>query len=140
MGDEEPADQEPAAEEVQPPERLKGRPSLSHMRRELTDEELNSSGVAKILSDDVERLEREVATLRDYERRFHERDREAAVLEERLKKSSAIEVTSSAALTTGALLVGLAPTGWVHQPAGWSLLLGGVVALFTGIVSKVLSR
>lgn len=140
MSVEDTADQEPRADEEQAPDRAKGRPSLSRMRRELTDEELGSSGVAKILNDDVERLEREVERLRDYERRYHERDRDAAVLRERAKKSTGIEIASGGSLTTGALLAGLSPTGWSIQPLGWSLLLGGIVVLVIGIAAKVASR
>ena len=134
------ADEEPKEPATRAVDQIKGRRSLSRMRPELTDEELASSGVAKILNDDVERLERDVANFRNFEKLFHEKDLEVAVLKEKQRKSTAVEVTSSSALAIGALLAGMAPTGWDNQPAGAALLFGGIVVLIMGIVSKVVAR
>lgn len=130
-------DQEPAPgsqEEQQAP--VKGRRSFLSIKRELTDDELKSPAVQKLLIDDLERLEGERGELVDYRERFYQADKRAAVLEERLKRSLSFEIISSACLVIGALLMGAVSSFWDKQPAGWICVLAGSALIIAGIWAK----
>jgi len=58
----------------------KGRRAFSKLRRELTDEELSSPAVQRLLIDDIERLEKENGKLSDYQDSYYTADKKAAVL------------------------------------------------------------
>ena len=86
-------DQEPEVKpEVTPTAVVKGRQSFSRVRRELSDEELASPAVQRLLIDEIERLERDCSEFRDYRDRYHTADTKAQILEVRLKKSLAGEI------------------------------------------------
>ena len=70
----------------------KGRRAFSKLRRELTDEELSSPAVQRMLIDDIERLEKENGRLSDYQDSYYAADKNSAVLNEKLKTSVAQEV------------------------------------------------
>ena len=66
MAEPERPDQEPAGGGVRPViSAEKGRRSFAKLRRELSDDELSSPAVQRLLIDDIERLEREVAELKE---------------------------------------------------------------------------
>ena len=79
----------------------KSRQSLSKLRRELSEEELASPAVQRLLIEDLERLERQNAELQDYRVNFHERDKRVGVLEEKIKKSLAGEIVFGVMITVG---------------------------------------
>jgi hypothetical protein len=80
----------------------KGRRAFTNVRRELSDEELSSPAVQRMLIDDIERLEKEKFDLSEYQEKFHEADKNAAILEEKLKASVTQEIT---AVSAGDLVV-----------------------------------
>ena len=59
---------------------LKKRRSLSKSRRELTEEELEQSGVRLMLMDEVDRLDAEVSRLTKYRDEYHAADKAAGLL------------------------------------------------------------
>ena len=135
-------DQEPGSTEA--PESStaapKSRQSLSRLRRELSEEELSSPAVQRLLVEDLERLERQNTKLQDYRVRFHAADKRVAILEEKTKKSLAGEVVFGVMITVGAAAFGFTPSIWSQQPAGWLLLVLGSVLILGGIVSRVVQR
>ena len=58
----------------------KGRQALSKVRRELSEEEMSSPAVQRMLLDELERLEMEASELREFKDKFHTTDKDAAVL------------------------------------------------------------
>ncbi|MDT6939359.1 hypothetical protein RI570_04270 [Brucella pseudogrignonensis] len=134
-------DEEPAAPAVasgQKEAQSKGkRKSLSNVRRDLSDEELASPGVQKTLLDEIERLDSDLADAKDYQSKYYEADKKADVLEQKLKTHQAFEIISASCLTGGALLLGYLPSVWEAQPTGWILFAVGLLAVFGGIISKV---
>jgi len=110
------------------------------MRREMTDEELGNSGVQKVLMDDLDRLEAENADLRRYMDRFHEADKENAVLKEKNKYNLASDIAFGGFMTIGASAIGyspvLAPVPHASEIALWI----GVILLIAGIVSKAILK
>lgn len=105
--------------------------------RELSEKELGSPGVQRLLIQELERLQREVDHLSDYRDRFYEADKGRAVLEQRLKVSIASDVTFGVFLTIGAALATLAPAVWDKRAVAWVLLGMGVVLVMGGIIAKV---
>lgn len=119
----------------------KGRRAFSKLRRELTDEELSSPAVQRLLLDDIERLEKENGKLIDYQDSFYKADKKSAVLDEKLKTNVAQEVIFGVCLTVGAALLGFTPSVWVpDKPHGWISLALGFVLITGGVVSKVVKR
>lgn len=123
------------------PEQPKGRgrrKALSSARRELSDNELASSAVQKLLLDEIERLEEENIELCGYRNRYHEVDKKAAVLEQKIKQSMAHEIISVTCLTVGAAAIGYAPKVWSSEPTGYICLAFGILLIIGGIVSKAI--
>jgi len=139
MQQDERADEEPEEEGVAS-ETPKGRRSFARMRRELTDEELKSPGVQKILLDETERLESDCAALRLYVDRFYAADKERAILAEKLKPQTATDIFSGGALAVGSAMVGYAPGAWGHGSVGWLALVFGGLLVVSSVIAKVVSK
>lgn len=135
-----PEDQEPAGTGPRPgTEPTKGkarRKALSSLRRELSDKELLSPAVQKLLLDEIDRLEEENTELAGYRSQFHSADKDAAVLRQKQATSIAHEIISMSCITVGGAALGYAPSVWVAQPTGAIALAFGVVLVFGGIVAK----
>lgn len=130
--DVEPEDSQTHAEPPSP----KGRQSFSKVRRELTEEELSSPVAQRILLDELDRLDNEAMELRSFQERFHAADKRAGILDEKLKRHTALEIISSGALVAGALALGYAPKVWDTGPTGPILIVIGVVLIASGIWAK----
>lgn len=130
--------QEPEADgdaEAQPV--VKGRQSFRQVRRELTEEELSSPAAQRLILDELDRLEEENTELKSISKKFHEVDKRASVLDEKLKRHTALDILSSAALAAGALALGYAPKVWSADTAtGPIFLVIGIVMIAGGIWSK----
>lgn len=81
-------------------------------------------------------LEQEVIELSEFRDRFHEIDKENAVLKERIRVSTASEIIFGVCLTIGAMLIGLTPY-FCHTrlQAYLSLGIGGIL-IISGIISR----
>jgi hypothetical protein len=93
----------------------------------LSDDNLASKGVQKLLLDELERAEDEREILQGYIERYHEDDKRSAVLEERIRSVKAIDIMFGIGVALGGAIIGLAPTFWNEQPKGWvSIVIGGL--------------
>ena len=140
----EPDNQEIAPEdtgELVPLPHTKGRKAFSKLRRELSDDELSSPAVQRLLIDDIERLEKDNGKLSDYQDSYYEADKRAAVLSEKLKTNVAQDVIFGVCLTVGAAIIGFAPSLWLpDKPYGLISVALGVILIIGGIASKVVKR
>lgn len=118
------------------PKGTSGRRSFSKLRRELSDDELSSSAVQRMLIDEIERLEVERIELSSYQSQFHLADKRAAILAEKFKGKIAIEIIHLACMSVGAAALGYAPSIWANQPTGWMAAIFGVVLLVAGLAAK----
>ena len=118
----------------------KGRRAFSNVRRELSDEEVTSPAVQRMLIDDLERLEIEKFELKEYQDKYYEADKKSAILEEKVKSSVAQDVIFSVCLSVGAAALGYAPSMWKAQPSGWISIVFGLILICGGIASKVVKR
>ncbi|GLB47993.1 hypothetical protein [Neptunitalea lumnitzerae] len=134
--DEEPIDgqeEETSSEKVH--NRRKG--AYQKLRRDLSEEELNSSGTQKMLLSDLDRLEEEVVNLRKFKDKFHEKDKNEAVLEEKLSSSLSKEILYSVAISLGATLIGLSNSIWAAENINGEIILAcGIVLVIGGLISK----
>ena len=115
-----------------------GRRSFSNLRRELTDEELTSAAVQRMLLDELERLDRECADLGLIRERYHTCDKKVGVMEERFKTKVSLEIMHVTCFLISGSALGYAASNWVAQPTVslLALVLGGVLAI-AGVVAKV---
>jgi hypothetical protein len=114
------------------------RRALSRLKRELTDEELSSAGVQKMLLESLARAEEENEELKTLRDKYYGADKQLSVLQEKLKTSAALEVVSMGTLAAGTAAMAYAPTLWASQPSGWIVLAFGVVLTAVGIFAKVI--
>jgi hypothetical protein len=113
-----------------------GRRSFSKLPRELSEKELASPAVQKMLVDEIERLELECSELSSFRPKFHEADKRVGVLEERFKTRISIEIIHVGCMVTGAAALGFAPSIWANQPTAWMLTMFGLVLVLAGLLAK----
>lgn len=116
------------------------RQALRDLRRELTDEDLSHPGVQKLILDELERADAECDTLSIYVDRFHEADKRAAVLDEKLRTQTALDVFFGVGVGLGGAIMGLAPQFWQHQPNGALALVVGLCLIFGAAAGKVIRK
>jgi hypothetical protein len=109
---------------------------LSSLKRELTDEELASTGTQKMLLEELERLSEENTALSSFRSLYHEADKSVAILGEKQKKNISFEVISGSCLAVGAAALGYAPSVWSQPPSGHILIAFGIVLTIGGILAK----
>ncbi len=108
------------------------RKAFSKLATELTDDELNSPGVQKMLLAEIARLESTVIYTEKFKDKFHEADKDRAVLKEKEKTFIFSEILYSVSLTLGAALIGISPSlktsPFIIGAIGALLIAGAVVA------------
>jgi hypothetical protein len=114
----------------------KTRKALARLKRELSDEELATPGVQKMLVEELERVEEENIDLRAFREKFHEAERRVAVMDEKLKGQMSIEIISTGCIAVGAAALVYVPEAWKTQPSGWICLVFGAVLTLVGIGAK----
>lgn len=116
-----------------------GRRSFSNLRRELTDEELTSAAVQRMLLDELERLDRECGDLSSVREKFHTCDKRVGVLEERFKAKVSLEIMHVTCFLISGSALGYGTSNWGAQPTVslLALIFGGVLAI-AGVVAKVI--
>jgi len=130
----------PVAAAVTAEESPKTHRAFSRLKRELSDEELNSSGVQKLLLDILAQTEDEVATLKSFRDKFYEADKRNGVLEEKWKVHIRAEVISTGTVAAGAAALVYAASVWSMQPTAGIALAAGIVLTLTGIGAKVIQK
>lgn len=110
---------------------------FSKLAVEITDEDLKSSGVQKLLLAEISKLEHH-ASKYDYCRDELAMARQrCAVFEERNNKHAILEVLYSAGLGVGAVLIGLTPSVGSSSYAPLVVLGLGVVLMLVAVVAKL---
>ena len=111
-----------------PTKKSGSRRSLNNLRRELSDDELKSPAVQKLLIDDIERLEREEERARDLSEKYHASDKKSGILEEKLTTARSTEVLHIACITIGGVALGAASNTWILGAIGGVLIVAGIIA------------
>lgn len=119
----------PSTEATGPGVPTSSRRALSELRRELSPEELSSPGAQKLLLEMLDRAETECEGARGYIELYHATYTRTAVLEEKVRRSSAFEVLYAVCLALGGVLLGLYPTlGPLSAIIGAVLVAGSAIA------------
>lgn len=105
---------------------------LSRLSRVLTEEDLKGAGVRKMLLGQLDEYEQCKCELSDYRQKFHHKDKEAAVLNEKIAGFITFEWLYSLLLTVGAILIGF----YASQPDQGYIILG--IGVFSVIVAVYL--
>ena len=116
------------------------RQALRDLRRELTNEDLASPGVQKMLLDELARADGDCELLNGYVTRFHDADKRAAVLEEKLRAQTALEIAFGVGVGLGGAIMGLAPSLWDKDPFGYLALIVGSLLIIGASVARVYKR
>lgn len=118
------------------------RQAFRDIRRQLTNEDLASPGVQKLLLDELEQAEADCEVLQGYVGRYHEADKSAAVLEEKLKTANVIEIMFGVGVGIGGAVIGLAPLFWTEaeQPKGYIALGVGLLLSLGATIARVVKR
>ena len=112
------------------------RQSFGGLRRQLSEEELSGPGVQKMLLDEIDRLDSELVDAKKMADRFHEVDKEVAILREQAKPRNALELISTASLTVGSVALGLVYGIEDNPSLSWVVLAGGVILIGIGLWAK----
>jgi hypothetical protein len=118
------------------------RAAFRDVRRQLTDDELKSSGVQKLLLDNLLEADDEREELRVYVNLFHEADKTAAVLAIQVKAQDALDVFFGVGVGLGGAVIGLVPFflgvkpeyGIVCGIVGLGLMIGATIG--RGVIKK----
>ena len=108
--------------------------AFSNLRRDLSDEDMSSPGTQRLLLRDLDNYEECKIKLEECGRKYHEKDKENAVLNTKLMANSSFDILYSVMLSLGAALIGLVPSiqdkdGGVYY---LSFVIGGIGLLILG--------
>lgn len=106
---------------------------LSGLNRQLTEDDLKSPGVRKLLLGQLDEYENCKSKLEIIITNFHSKDKETAVLTERLKSLVSFDWIYTSLLTVGSILIGY----YASQPdKGLILLILGIVSVIIAFIVK----
>lgn len=120
----------------------------SNLRREITEDDLASPAIQRILLSEVDKLENRFLALEDklknktteleeLQKKFHEVDKERDILKEKQKISKSQEILYSFCLAAGSVIIGFAKVVW-DKGLGEIFLFLGMFLIMGGIISKSL--
>jgi hypothetical protein len=116
------------------------RKAFSKLATELTDDELSSPGVQKMLLAEISRLESAVMYSESYKDRYHNADKDREVLKEKEKTFIFSEILYSVSLTLGAALIGLTPSIKSSEVSPTIIGIVGFLLVGGAIVAKVVRK
>lgn len=124
------------------PDSIKQGGAFSKLKRELQEEDLSNRGTQILILNELDKYEACKKQLEQYRDKFHAADKDNAVLSARISSSTFFEITNSALLTIGSILVGLTPLLKDGKPYSltWIILSIGIVALVGSIATKFLNK
>lgn len=117
------------------------RAAFRDVRRQLSDDELGSPGVQKLLLDMLEDADEERDTLKSYIGLFHEADKSAAVLSEQVRSQTSVEVFFGVGIGLGGTIIGLAPFLWRDEPEYGAITgIVGLCLVIGATIGRIIKR
>jgi hypothetical protein len=120
------------------PQIKRRRRSFGNVRRELNEDELDTSGVQKMLLDELDRLESAELDLKSTSEKYHEANTKLAVATEKLKTHNAFDIMSTGTVAVGSLLFGAAFNWQNDTTLFWILSVLGIFLVIVGVIAKVI--
>lgn len=109
----------------------------SQISRQISEADLDSPVIKRILLSEVDKLQYRIANLENTEEQFHVVDKERAVLLEKIKALSSQEVLYGFCLTVGSIIIGLSSIVW-SDGYGWIPIVVGASLVVGAVLSKVI--
>lgn len=134
---EEPDDGDQNVTDIGTPQPKGRRLSFGKVRRDLTEEELSSSGVQKMLLDELDRMDGVEDELKSVAANYYEARTSLAVSEEKLKTHNAFDILSTGSIAIGSLLFGAAFSFNQDVQKFWVLVATSLVLIAIGVIAKV---
>ena len=94
----------------------------------------------KLILDELERAEADCEVFESYVERYHDADKRAAILEEKLKTHSSIEIFFGVGVGIGCAIIGLVPLFWNEQPKGYIALIIGALLTVGATIGRLVKR
>jgi hypothetical protein len=116
------------------------RQAFRDIRRQLQETELANPGVQRLLLEDLERAEGQCEILQGYVTRYHEADKRAAILDEKLRTQTVIEIFFGVGLGVGCMILGLVPSIWDATYKGPLFLITGIILVVGATLGRVIKR
>jgi hypothetical protein len=113
------------------------RRSFGQVRRELTEAELSSPGVQKLLLDELDRMDGSEIELRAVSEKYYMTNTSLAIAQEKLKTHNAFDIISTGTVAFGSILFGAAFSFMSNGTAFWLMVVLGGLLIVTGIAAKV---
>ena len=114
-----------------------GRQSLRDIKRQLDESDLQNPGVQRMILEELERAENQCAVLQGFVDRFHEADKRAAILAEKLKPQTALDIFFAVGVGTGGVMIGLAPSLWAVGYAGHMMAIVGAILVLGAVGGRI---
>ena len=90
-----------------------------------------------MLLEELERAENQCGVLQGFVGRFHEADKRAAILSEKLKTQTALEILFAVGVGVGCAMIGLAPSLWTMGHAGPVIAIVGAILVLGAVVGRI---
>jgi len=116
------------------------RQAFRDIRRQLQEAELASPGVQKLLLEELETADSRCEVLEGYIDRFHDADKQAAVLVEKLRTQTALEIAFGVGVGLGCALMSLASVFWDGSMRGPLALVIGFLLVIGAVVARVVKQ
>lgn len=113
---------------------------FSKVKRELSDKDLKNPAVGRLLLSQNDKYEQEISILKEYKEKFHEADKKADVLAERLDGVKKSITTRSVLLIFGGILGGLLPSLWERQNIFWPVAIIALMLFLVALLKPIQKR
>ena len=114
--------------------------ALSKLSRELPDNALKNAYVGKLLLNRIDEYEKEVLSLKDFQTKFHDADKRAATLQERLDMSEGAVGVRAALSALGGITTGSLFSLWPYPQFFWGMVIVSFVLFFLAYLGPLLIK
>ncbi len=117
--------------------------AFENIKRQLSEADLTNPGTQKLILEMLMTAEADRDECEQYIPKFHEADKRAAILEEKLKTNKVNEVMFGVGVGVGCAIIGLAPTFWNNAAApsqGPLCLIIGVLLTLGAAIGRIVFK
>ena len=113
----------------------------SNLKRQLSEEDLNSPGTQRLILAELDKYDECKQNLNYYKDAYHRKDKENAVFRQQLSSNKSFDIVYSFLLAVGPAILGLSPSIMTKDKlTGILMVVIGVVCLLSGIFTKIFAK